>query len=192
MSQFDIGQPRSGFILGWSKAELSCYATFAILMILHSTLYNTIYWAMSTVTDSTFHRANAAFTCTKNKLQSAAEYTSKWCNEYFMTLNANKSITITFSLQQSITIDPIQINHVLGVIIDKHLHFSEHWDTAIEKSSTVLHALISLRKSRVDLTRLLIYYRSAIQSMLTYAAPGWCSYLSQSGMETLVAGKDYA
>ena len=65
-----------------------------------------------------------------NHLQRALDYTSQYCTVNCLLLNVNKTLSINFTLQKTLTIDTYNINHseilyttnvrLLGVIFDAH------------------------------------------------------------------------
>ena len=107
--------------------------------------------------NSTAHRASVSIN--DNHLQRALDYTSQYCTDNCLLLNVNKTLSIIFTLQKTITIDAYSINHselpyatnvrLLGAIFDKHLKFHSHVDHIIDKTKHALHGLIKLRKTGV-------------------------------------------
>ena len=116
-----------------------------------------------------------------NHLQRALDYTSQYCTDNCLLLNVNKTLSINFTLQKTLTIDTYEINHseilyatnvrLLGVIFDEHLKFHSHVDHIIDKTKHALHGLIKLRKAGVRSHSLVLFYKARILSVLSYAAP---------------------
>ena len=157
------------------------------------TVYSAVAHDNTSVIDSSRH--SVSFSMIDDHLQIAADHAVQWCKDFGMTINASKSNTISFSLKKAINDNLIYINDIalqkncystlLGVTYDHHMTFSKHVDNAINKSKPSLHALISLKKSGVDRKGLIIFYRTVIRSLLSYAAPGWFPYLSNNDIDKL-------
>ena len=146
-----------------------------------TTIYNTVSRSDVTITNSNAHKATIVFS--SNPLQDAAFYAASWCDANSMLLNTAKSTTITFTLQKDITCADIIIKDtpiedsssvkLLGVTFDQHLKFSAHVDATIAKAKPAFHALVLLRKAGVGEKGLVLFYRTRILSILSYAAPCW-------------------
>ena len=144
--------------------------------------------------DSTPMKATITFNA-ENPLQRAANYSSVWCDQNEMCLNATKSNMITFTLRKTIDSEPLTINgtevveqdHVklLGVTFDRHVKFSVHVDHSIAKSKPAFHALVQLKRSGVRSSDLTFFYNSRILSIVTYAAPCWFPYTTSHDREKL-------
>ena len=66
------------------------------------------------------------------------------------------------------------------MIFDEHLKFHSHVDHIIVKTKHALHGLIKLRKAGVRSHSLVLFYKSRILSVLSYAAPCWFPHTSQN------------
>ena len=158
-----------------------------------TTLYHSLRTNEVSISDSTASRCTISLT--HNPLQDAANYTSNWCRENKMLLNTTKSNQITFSLKKEITSSPITIDatdiaevestKLLGVVFDKHLRFSDHVTTIIDKCRPAFHAISKLRKAGVDDSSLALFYKSRITPLLSYAAPAWYPMISKQDRERL-------
>ena len=112
-----------------------------------------------------------------------------------MLLNTSKTNLLTFSLRKKVTTEPITIantdiaevesTRLLGVILDQHLTFTKHVDAILSKAKSGFHALVQLKRAGVNTPSLILFYKSRIISVLSYAAPVWYPYLSKQNKELL-------
>jgi hypothetical protein len=158
-----------------------------------TTIYTAISSADALVSNTTAHKATVSLH--SNILQKAADYASQWCNDNFMLLNASKSTAMNFTLQKSISIDPVTINganvqignhtKLLGVTYDSHMKFTNHVDNVISKSRSAYHALVNLKKAGVATSGLVLFYQARILSIISYAAPSWYPYIAKYDKDKL-------
>ena len=123
------------------------------------------------------------------------DYTSDYCEKNRLLLNVNKSISITFTLQKTISTDPLVVSggligikpeiKLLGVIFDEHLRFTSHVDHVIERTKLSMHGLIKLKRCGVDPWSLALFYRARILSILSYAAPCWYPHIADRDKDKL-------
>ena len=129
-------------------------------------------------------------------MQNAADIAASWSDENKQRMNASKSQYMTFSLQLNNSIsNPVTINgdpvnqtstaKLLGVQLDSHLTFSEHVNSAICKTRSAVHGLLTLKRHGVKENSLIKFYQARILSILSYAAPGWYTYTSQLSKDAL-------
>ena len=120
-------------------------------------------------------------------LQESASYAQEICQSNDLSLNINKSCTMTFTLQKELSVPKIMIegsevrecpsSRPLGVQFDKHLRFSGHVSKLIERTKTPTFALTLLRKSGVNSTSIALFYKPRILSVLSLACP-FCTHIS--------------
>ena len=111
------------------------------------------------------------------QLQESASYAQEICQSNDLSLNINKSCTMTFTLQKELSVPKIMIegsevrecpsSRPLGVQFDKHLRFSGHVSKLIERTSIAL------------------FYKPRILSVLSLACLVWYPYLIRNDIEKL-------
>ena len=157
-------------------------------------IYSVIKKSDVTLTDSTSHQATVT-SFLVDQLQESACYAQEFCQSNDLSLNINKSCTMTFTLQKELTLPKITIggsevsecpsSRLLGVQFDKHLRFSGHVSKLLERTKTSTFALTLLRKSGVDSTSIALFYKARILSVLSFACPVWYPYLSRNDIDKL-------
>ena len=129
-------------------------------------------------------------------LQPAINAIHNWSHNTDMMLNTAKTKTMNISSSLSIKSDlGLNVNSdiieevsefkLLGVIIDKHLSFSSHVDSIHSRARSRLNALLTLKRYGVEKSSLLRFYLANVRSVLSYAAPAWFSYLSDTNKNRL-------
>ena len=96
---------------------------------------------------------------------------------------------MNFTLQKSISIDPVTINganvqignhtKLLGVTYDSHMKFTNRVDNVISQSRSAYDALVNLKKAGVATSGLVLFYQARILSIISYAAPSWYPYIAK-------------
>ena len=129
-------------------------------------------------------------------LQPAINAIHNWSQNTDMMLNTAKTKTMNISPSLNIKSDlGLNVNSdiieevsefkLLGVIIDKHLSFSSHVDSIHSRARSRLNALLTLKRYGVEKSSLLRFYLANVRSVLSYAAPAWFSYLSDTNKNRL-------
>ena len=107
-----------------------------------------------------------------------------WCSDNNLTLNTakTKEIIMDFRRNRSDPL-PLYINgecvervhtfRFLGVQISDDLSWTDNISSNIKKAQQRLHFLRVLRKNNLDRKLLLAFYRSSIESLLTYCISTW-------------------
>jgi hypothetical protein len=120
-------------------------------------------------------------TTTNNAMQDIADSASNWCKAHAMRLNTQKTKLMLFTLQTEPTMTyPVSINNVaieqvcntklLGVYLDNHLTFSAHVDYTLNKTRSAIHALLTLKRHNIKSELLVLFYKTRILSILSYAS----------------------
>ena len=158
------------------------------------TIYSAITKNDVRISESTSHKATIT-EFLRNPLQDDAVLTLDFCQQNDLSLNIDKSCSLTFTLQKELTIPSIILgssavtelksSRILGVQFDRHLRFSEHITKILERTKTATHALTLLRRSNVRSDCIALFYKSRILSILSFACPVWYPYLSQTEKERL-------
>ena len=116
------------------------------------------------------------------------DYLVDWADKNFIQLNASKTKELRIDFRRKkdpllpIAIKGSNIECVdsfkyLGVTFSADMTWSVHVDTAVNKSKQRLHLLRKLRQFNVSEPVLSLYYRSTIESLITY-----CLLTSHSNM----------
>ena len=152
------------------------------------------------VHDSTAHHANISYPGI-NHLQQALDYTLNYGKENHLIINVQKSTALNFTLQKSICIPPLciadsNLSHqpevkLSGVIFNRYHRFYSHIDAVIEKTKSATHAMVKLKRSRVNPSALALCYRARILLVLSYSAPCWYPHVSVNGKLNLKGIKKY-
>ena len=114
---------------------------------------------------------------------------TEWCKENYLVLNVQKTkeMIIDFrkrkTLLTPITIDSQVIERVneykyLGTIIDDKLTWNSNTDFIYKKGQQRLYLLRRLRNFQIDSTVLYMFYKTCIQSVITFNFITWFSNLS--------------
>jgi hypothetical protein len=137
------------------------------------------------------------FFTTENELQRHADDAVEWCDINHMKLNATKTKAMNLTLRSNaISQNPVIINNIcieqvtctklLGVHIDNHLSFTTHVSERIALSKRHVHALVMLKRSGIADDHLVLFYKARIMPTLSYAAPSWFPYTSNTDRDKLL------
>ncbi|KAK0153884.1 putative RNA-directed DNA polymerase from transposon X-element [Merluccius polli] len=114
-----------------------------------------------------------------------------WCSENNLALNTRKTKEIIINFRKLST-DPPPTPHqrvhtfrFLGVLISSDLTWTENTTAIIKKAQQRLHFLRVLRKYNLNSSLLLAFYRSSIESILTYCITVWYSSCTMADRERL-------
>ena len=113
----------------------------------------------------------------------------EWCRSSCLLLNTNKTKEMIFdfrsggSTHQQMTIEAQGIEVVeeykyLGTIIDAKLSWNTNTDAIYKKGLQRLYFMRKLRQFRVEKDMMVLFYRSFVESILTFCSIAW--YLSLS------------
>uniref|UniRef100_A0A669B499 Reverse transcriptase domain-containing protein n=1 Tax=Oreochromis niloticus TaxID=8128 RepID=A0A669B499_ORENI len=107
-----------------------------------------------------------------------------WCSENNLALNTKKTKELIVDFRRHNTdLAPLYINgecvervHTfwfLGVLISADISWTENISAVVKKAQQWLHFLRVLRKYKLNSNLLLTFYRSSIESLLTYCITVW-------------------
>ena len=107
-----------------------------------------------------------------------------WCSENNLALNTKKTKELIVDFRRHSTdLAPLYINgecvervhtfRFLGVLISADISWTENISAVIKKAQQRLHFLRVLRKYKLNSNLLLTFYRSSIESLLTYCITVW-------------------
>ncbi|KAK0143197.1 hypothetical protein N1851_018690 [Merluccius polli] len=119
-----------------------------------------------------------------------------WCSENNLALNTKKTKKIIVDFRKHSTDPaPLYINgecverahtfRFLSVLISADISWSENITAVIKKAQQRLHFLRVLRKYNLNSNLLLTFYRSSIESLLTYCITVWYGSCTVADRERL-------
>ena len=119
-----------------------------------------------------------------------------WCKQNFLELNVSKTkeMVIDFRKDSKLTsdlyIDNVQVERVteyrhLGTILDNHLNFKTNTNSIHQKCQSRVYCLQKLRSLNVNHKVMQTFYRSCIESVLTFSFLCWYSRLGASDRHVL-------
>ena len=120
-----------------------------------------------------------------------------WCSDNNLALNTGKTkeIIVDFRRKRSVDPDPLYIGgecvervqtfRFLGVLISADISWTDNTTAIIKKAQQRLHFLRVLRKYNLDSNLLLTFYRSSIESLLTYCITVWYGSCTVADRERL-------
>ena len=120
----------------------------------------------------------------------------KWCDQSYLCLNVTKTKDMCIDLRRdppAQTDTVIHDNNVevvdeyryLGTTIDNKLRWDRHCTVTYKKCQQRLYCLRKLRSFNVDNTSLSMFYKSCIQSVLTFSFICWFGNVSQKDNNNL-------
>ena len=103
----------------------------------------------------------------------------KWCNDHFLQLNVTKTKELIVDFRRNVTEHkPVTINgedveqvpeyKYLGTTISKSLDWSSNVGLLHKKANQRVYFVRALKKFRVDNTIIALFYKSLIQSIISY------------------------
>ena len=109
---------------------------------------------------------------------------TNWCEEHGLLLNVSKpkELMIDFRIKKqpllSITIKNQTVNQVqnykyLGVTIDNQLKWEDQVSTVFKKANKRIYFLRKLKEFHIDPILISLFYKSTIESILTFCIIGW-------------------
>ena len=120
----------------------------------------------------------------RKTLSGTTKNLTKWCDENKLTLNADKTLTITFhhSRNKSAKHEPIEMGHkviepvdtvkVLGIKINSNLSWTEHLSDLSKRLNQTYYAIKVVKNTLPDASLRTIYF-NLFQSQLTYGIIFW-------------------
>ena len=141
--------------------------------------------------------AVSATLCT-DRIQDAVNYSSTWCQENNMLLNATKTKVMNLSVRKKISIEneitynstdieTVTTAKLLGITIDQHLTFNDHVTERTGKATRLVYTLIKLKRAGIQQSDIIRVYTARIRPILAYAAPAWFTHLSRGAADKLEA-----
>ena len=126
----------------------------------------------------------------------ALNATKDWSASNNMILNASKTVIMNATLTNRVTHDvcfpfddsvltPCDATKFLGVQIDKNLNFNANTDEIIRKCRSRLFLMKKLGTIGLNVEGLKIFYTSNVRSVITYGAPAWYCFLSDTNKQRL-------
>ena len=103
----------------------------------------------------------------------------KWCKENFLDLNVKKTKEMVFESGKNVSVPELCIDgecvervneyKYLGTVIDSQLNFKTNTDYINKKCRQRMHCLYKLRSLGVNTSLLRVFYKSFIESILTFS-----------------------
>jgi hypothetical protein len=113
----------------------------------------------------------------------------EWCEYCFLNLNVKKTMEMFVDFRKNKSYDQLVIMNegvkvvdkykYLGVYIDHQLNFNENIDHLYKKAVQRLHFVRLLHNIKVDRCILTLFYRSVVESILTFCMTSWFSSISK-------------
>lgn len=120
---------------------------------------------------------------------------STWCAANNLALNTTKTKEILDFRKNRVDPSPLTINGdsvervrtftFLGTTISADLSWSANTKPVVKKAQQRLHFLRVLRKNNIKQKLLLTFYRSSIESILTYCTSVWFSLCTEADRKKL-------
>ena len=113
-----------------------------------------------------------------------------WCDEAFLQLNTSKTKDMAIDFRRKVSNPPTQTSikgsnieiveqyKYLGTVIDKDLKFNLNSDMVCKKGQQRLYFLRKLNSFNVDRKMMSLFYKSFIESILTFALIAWFGNLN--------------
>lgn len=119
-----------------------------------------------------------------------------WCSENNLTLNTNKTKEIIVNFRRTNTdpallfingecVERVHTFRYFGVLISSDISWTDNILAIVKKAQQQLHFLRVLRKYNLNPTLLLTFYRSSIESLLTYCITVWYGNCTVADRERL-------
>ena len=125
-----------------------------------------------------------------SKAQNTADHVTRWSEENRLPLHPDKrkELRISFS-QEPIALDQVTVNgkeiqlvdnaKLLGVRISNNLIWNAHIKEVIRKARKRLYYFVQLKRARLPVEDLVLFYTSCVRSVQDYAAPAFYHFLPQ-------------
>ena len=113
-----------------------------------------------------------------------------WCRKNFLVLNAQKTKEIVFDFWKNRKeIEPVNINGVDIEIVteytDSHLNWNVNTQTLCSKANRRIYFLRKLKLFNIDRDIMMMFYQSAIQSVITFSCIAWVNGLSVGNLNKI-------
>ena len=120
----------------------------------------------------------------------------EWCDNHYLLLNVKKTKELIVDFRKNISPpDPIIIKNesveivssykYLGVTVDNKLNWNQHVSLLHSKASQRLYFLRKLRSFHIDNTLISLFYKSIIESLLTFCIVCWGGNARDQDIEML-------
>ena len=132
--------------------------------------------------DSSIYRSGRNVKSILKDIQAALDNVSCWCAHWGMKISTSKSTAVIFTHRLKFKVNPLKINNVeikfedkakfLGIIFDKRLNWSNHFQYIVGRCKARLNLMRSLVGTAWggSKTCLMTVYRALIRSLLDYGA----------------------
>ena len=116
--------------------------------------------------------------------QNIADHIKQWSEENRLKLHPDKckELRISFS-KDPVVLDQVILNgkeveivesaKLLGVIISNNLTWHAHIKEVVKKASKRLYYLVQLKRARLPVKDLVLFYTSCVRSVMDYAVPAF-------------------
>jgi len=129
-------------------------------------------------------------------MQEAMDSVVDWANTNYMRINElktkemllhfkRKPIDLPAVLINSCAIERVNSFKILGLWVSCDLTWDTHINKTVSKASQRLYLLRLLKRSGLDKTDLLVYYKAIVRSILEYACQVWHSGLTKEQDKSL-------
>ena len=109
---------------------------------------------------------------------------TKWCEDHNLLLNISKTKELIFDFRtkkeplmpleiKGQTVDQVDSYKYLGVTIDNKLSWDEHASLTYKKVNKRMFFLRKLKNFSIDKVLISLFYKAAIQSIITFSIIGW-------------------
>ena len=132
-----------------------------------------------------------------SKAQNIVDRVTQWSDENRVQLHPDKckELRITFSKNPSV-LDPLIVDlkeieivdnvKLLGVTMSSDLTWNVHIEEVLKKANERLYFLVQLKRAKVPLKELVLFYTTCIRSVIDYAIPAFYHALSKYLKKELV------
>ena len=122
--------------------------------------------------------------CDESNYRGNISSLTTWCEDHCLSLNVKKTkeLVIDFRIKKNPLsplvikdqeIEQVQTYKYLGVIIDDKLNWQMHSSAVCKKLNRRMFFLRKLRSLKIDAVILSLFYRSTIQSILSFCISAW-------------------
>jgi hypothetical protein len=118
-----------------------------------------------------------------SKMHSVLSEIQQWSVSNLLNINIDKTKEMLVCSANRVCVERLKINDIiiqcvpsfklLGVSIDCNLKWNSHVESICSKANCRIYFLKHLKRSGVELEDLLLFYYTAIRSILEYACPAW-------------------
>ena len=159
------------------RSQYVRYGKFAVLSPVLFTLYTSILSLLDSSIDIDSDCDESNYRC------NISSFTT-WCEDHCLSLTVKKTkeLVIDFRIKKNRLsplaikdreIEQVQTYKYLGVIIDDKLNWQMHSSAVCKKLNRRMFFLRKLRSLKIDAIILSLFYRSTIQSILSFCIAAW-------------------